>query len=133
MTMTLVITRNVPDRFRGFLASVMCEVTLGVYSGPEMNPAVRDRVWAVMTEWFDATFAADTAVVMTYADPREAGGQAFRTLGVPKVDLQAHDGILLVRCELTQETHRSLTIHEERNRGATSGAGEGALDVPPRR
>ena len=124
MTMTLVITRNVPERFRGFLASVMCEVTVGVYSGPGLSPAVRDRVWAVMTEWFDATFAADTAVVMTYADPREPGGQAFRTLGVPKVDLHAHDGMLLVRCELTQETQRSLTTHEERNRGAASATGE---------
>ena len=120
MTMTLVITRNVPDRFRGFLASVMCEVTLGVYSGPGLSPGVRDRVWKVMTEWFDATYAADTAVVMTWPDPRAPGGQAFRTLGVPKVDLQAHDGILLVRCELTLETQRSLTIHEERNRGAAS-------------
>ena len=124
MTMTLVITRNVPDRFRGFLASVMCEVTLGVYSGPGLSPAVRDRVWAVMTEWFDATFAADTAVVMTWPDPREPGGQAFRTLGVPKVDLHARDGMLLVRCELTQETQRSLTTHEERNRGAASAKGE---------
>lgn len=116
MTMTLVITRNVPERFRGFLASVMCEVTLGVYSSPGMRAGVRDRVWKVMEEWFDATYAPDTAVVMTWPDAKAPGGQAFRTLGVPKVDLHAQDGMVLVRCELTAETRRSLTTHEERNR-----------------
>jgi CRISPR-associated protein Cas2 len=119
VTMTLVVTRNVPERFRGFLASVMCEVTLGVYTAPKMTPGVRDRVWKVMEEWFDATFAPDTAVVMTWPDAQAAGGQAFRTLGVPKVDLHFHDGVALVRCELTAETRRSLTTHEERNRGAS--------------
>ncbi len=119
MTMTLVMTRNVPDRFRGFLASVMCEVTLGVYSAPKMSPGVRDRVWRVMEEWFDATFAPDTAVVMTWPDPKAPGGQAFRTLGVPKVDLHTHNDMVLVRCELTAETLRSLKTHEERNRGTT--------------
>ncbi|MEI2616046.1 MAG: type I-E CRISPR-associated endoribonuclease Cas2e [Thermomicrobiales bacterium] len=54
------MTRNVPDRFRGFLASVMCEVTPGVYTSPGMTRAVRERVWAVMEEWFDAGDAPDT-------------------------------------------------------------------------
>lgn len=119
MTMTLVVTRNVPERFRGFLASVMCEVTLGVYTGPRMSAGVRERVWKVMEEWFDATYAPDTAVVMTWPDPKAPGGQTFLTLGVPKVDLHTHDGMVLVRCELTAETLRSLTTHEERNRGTT--------------
>jgi CRISPR-associated protein Cas2 len=130
VTMTLVITRNVPDRFRGFLASVMAEVTLGVYCGPAMTVAVRDRVWTVMTEWFEAIGEADAAVVMTWPDARAPGGQAFRTLGVPRVELQAHDGMLLVRSELTQETRRSLTTHEERNRGAASD--EAAPDAASR-
>ena len=115
--MTLAITRNVPDRFRGFLASVMCEVTPGVYSSPGMTRAVRERVWDVLEAWFDAT-TPDQAVVMTWPDARAPGGQAFLTLGVPKVDLCEHDGMKLVRCELTQGTRRSLTIHAERNRGS---------------
>lgn len=118
MTMTLVVTRNVPERFRGFLASVMCEVTLGVYTSPGMTAGVRERVWKVLTEWFDATFAPDTAVVMTWPDAKAPGGQAFLTLGVPKVDLHEHDGLMLVRCELTADTRRSLETHAERNRGA---------------
>lgn len=112
--MTIAITRNVPDRFRGFLASVMCEVTPGVYTSPGMTRAVRDRVWTVMEEWFDPTIA-DQAVVMTWPDKKAPGGQAFLTLGIPKVDLREHDGMKLVRCELTKSTQRSLTIHAERN------------------
>ena len=118
--MTVVITRNVPERFRGFLASVMCEVTLGVYTSPRMTRAVRERVWTVMTEWFAATANPDQAVVMTWPDAKAPGGQAFLTLGLPKVDLHEHDGMILVRCELTAETRRSLTTHEERNRGGGS-------------
>jgi len=97
----------------------MCEVTIGVYTSPRISPAVRDRVWAVMVEWFDATYAPDTAVVMTWPDAKAPGGQTFRTLGVPKVDLHTHDGMVLVRCELTAETLRSLKTHEARNRGTT--------------
>ena len=115
--MTIAITRNVPDRFRGFLASVMCEVTPGVYTSPGMTRAVRDRVWAVMEEWFHVTIP-DQAVVMTWPDPKAPGGQRFLTLGVPKVDLQEHDGMKLVRCALTKSTQRSLTIHAERNAGS---------------
>ena len=36
---------------------------------------------------------AYSAVVMTWPDVKSPGGQAFRTLGVPKVDLQEHDGV----------------------------------------
>ena len=50
--MTVVVTRNVVDRFRGFLASCMLEVAPGVYTAPRMNAAVRNRVWLVMEEWF---------------------------------------------------------------------------------
>ncbi len=130
MTMTLVVTRNVPDRFRGFLASVMCEVTLGVYTSPKMSAGVRERVWTVLCEWFAETAEADHAIVMTFPDAKAAGGQAFRTLGVPRVDLQEHDGMVLVRCELTADTRRSLEIHEERSRPRAASP-EGADASPP--
>jgi CRISPR-associated endoribonuclease Cas2 subtype I-E len=44
--MTVVVTRNVPDRYRGFLASCMLELAPGVYTSPHMNQSVRERVWA---------------------------------------------------------------------------------------
>jgi CRISPR-associated protein Cas2 len=116
--MTLVVTRNVPERFRGFLASVMCEVTVGVYTSVQMSAAVRDRVWAVLCDWFvaDCLEETDRAVVMTWPDAKMPGGLVFRTLGIPKVELHEHDGMMLVRCELTQKTQRLLQVHEERNR-----------------
>ena len=42
--MTVVVTRNVPGRYRGFLASCMLEVAPGVYTNPGMTRAVRERV-----------------------------------------------------------------------------------------
>ncbi|MEO0813153.1 MAG: type I-E CRISPR-associated endoribonuclease Cas2e, partial [Myxococcota bacterium] len=38
--MTVIVTRNVPMRFRGFLASCMLEIAPGVYTSPGMNRGV---------------------------------------------------------------------------------------------
>lgn len=110
MTMTVVVTRNVPDRFRGFLASVMCEVAPGVYTGPGMSHGVRDRVWTVLEKWFEG--APDQAVLMTWPDRSVQGGQRFATLGTPKVELFEQDGVFLVRAALTVEAHRSLKTND---------------------
>lgn len=48
MPMTVVITNNVPGKYRGFLASCMLELAPGVYSHPKMNAGIRERVWNVM-------------------------------------------------------------------------------------
>ncbi|MCP2899144.1 type I-E CRISPR-associated endoribonuclease Cas2e, partial [Salmonella enterica subsp. enterica serovar Typhimurium] len=52
MSMTVVVTRNISSRVRGFLASAMLELAPGVYSAPRISPAVRDRVWDVLKDWF---------------------------------------------------------------------------------
>ena len=44
MSMTIVVTRNVEARVRGFLASTMLEIASGVYTAPTLTPAVRDRI-----------------------------------------------------------------------------------------
>ena len=51
MPMTVVVTNNVPNRFRGFLASCMCEIAPGGYTAPRLTKAVRERVWAVLESW----------------------------------------------------------------------------------
>lgn len=104
--MTVVVTRSVPERFRGFLASVMCEVAPGVYTGPRMAAGVRERVWKVMTEWFEG--AEGEGVLMTWPDAKAPGGQVFLTLGSPRVDLYEIDEMVLVRAELTAESRRSM-------------------------
>ena len=47
---TLVVTRDVEERHRGFLISVMLEIAPGVYVSPRMSQGVRERVWSVLTD-----------------------------------------------------------------------------------
>jgi CRISPR-associated protein Cas2 len=54
MALVTIVTRDVADRFRGFLASVMLEVAPCTYVSPRMSKGVRERVWRVMTEWHTA-------------------------------------------------------------------------------
>ncbi|MBK8265658.1 MAG: type I-E CRISPR-associated endoribonuclease Cas2 [Nannocystis sp.] len=96
MPMTVVVTSALPDRFRGFLASCMCEIAPGVFTSPNMNDGVRKRVWDVLCDWF-AHFPAGGSIVMTWPSKQEPGGQGLLTLGLPKRELVAHDGMVFVR------------------------------------
>jgi CRISPR-associated protein Cas2 len=103
MSMTVVVTRNVAARYRGFLASVMLEIAPGVYTGPRMTKGVRDRIWTVLSDWFVASStvglrAEDRAsIVMTWRDQEAEGGQRVLTLGIPAKTLVEADGLLLVK------------------------------------
>lgn len=99
MSMTVVVTRNVSGRTRGFLASVMLELSPGVYSAPRISPAVRERVWSVLRSWFANEH--DASVVMIWQERDQPGGQAVRTLGSPPVTLADVDGLLLGRRDNT--------------------------------
>ena len=92
MSMTLVVTRNVSNRVRGFLASSMLELAPGVYSSPHISPAVRERIWYVLVDWFFQERAA--SVVMVWADNTAPCGQAVLTLGVPPIEVVSVDGLL---------------------------------------
>jgi len=100
VSMTLVVTRNVSNRSRGFLASSLLELAPGVYSAPHISPTVRERIWAVLTDWF--ALEKDASVVMVWADNTAPCGQSVRTLGVPPVEVVAIDGLLT--------THRSTDL-----------------------
>lgn len=95
MSMTVVVTRNVSSRMRGFLASAMLEVSPGVYSAPRISPAVRERLWTVVGGWFPNE--RDASVVMIWQDRDMPGGQAVRTLGSPPITLVDVDGLILAR------------------------------------
>lgn len=95
MPMTVVVTSALPDRFRGFLSSCMCEVAPGVFTSPNMSDGVRQRVWTVLGEWFP--YAPGGSIVMTWPSKQEPGGQGLRTLGLPRRELVAHDGLVFVR------------------------------------
>lgn len=93
--MTVIATRDVTPRFRGFLASCMLEIGPGVYTAPRMTPAVRDRVWAVLEAWFAETRGG--SIIMTWRDPSLPGGQRVLVLGSPPCDLVRYDGVFLAQ------------------------------------
>lgn len=90
--MVVVVTRNVPDRFRGFLASCMLEIAPGVYTSPRMTKAVRERVWNVCCEWA-GLIPDDGGILMTWRERGHPSGQAVATLGWPRKELVELDGI----------------------------------------
>lgn len=75
----------------------MLELAPGVYSGTRLNSSVRDRIWAVLSDWFGQELEA--SVVMLWEDPHMPGGQTVRTLGLPPVEVIAIDGLLVSRRE----------------------------------
>lgn len=94
MPMTVVVTRDVADRYRGFLASVMPEVAPGVYVSPELSRAVRERVWTVLVDWWGGMPGG--SVVMAWRDTAAAGGLGLTMLGTPPVTLADLEGVLVV-------------------------------------
>lgn len=93
MSMTVVVTRNVSPRTRGFLASSMLELAPGVYSAPRISPAVRERIWQVLDEWFPRE--KEASIVILWADPQVPGGQNVKTLGTPPVKFVEMDGLIV--------------------------------------
>ena len=95
MPMVVIVARDVPDRFHGFLASCMVEIAPGVYTSPIITRRVRDQIWSVMTSWF----AGRGSLVMTWRDPLAPGRQGLATLGITPRTLVNSDGVLLVKRE----------------------------------
>lgn len=44
MPMTVLVLRDVADRYHGFLASIMPEIGPGIFVSPELSRGVRERV-----------------------------------------------------------------------------------------
>lgn len=105
MAMCLVVTRDVPLRFRGFLASCMLEIAPGVYTQPDMSSAVRERIWAVLSDWW--TYYREGAIVMTWPTPTSGQRQAVRTLGEPAKEVMEYDGVYVVRREPLKPSTRA--------------------------
>lgn len=102
MSTTVVVTRNVSERMRGFLASSMLEIAPGVYTAPDLSVAVRERIWNVVSQWFAAE--AEASVVMVWQDSQMPGGLGVKVLGSPPIDLVMVDGLVLARRSRKQKT-----------------------------
>jgi len=95
--MVVIVTRDVPDRFRGFLAGCMLEIAPGVYTGPRMTSGIRLRIWDVLIDWFQTTGGG--SIVMTWRDKQAPSGQGLATLGNPPQEFTVYDDHVLIRCE----------------------------------
>ena len=95
MSLTMIVTRDVEARYRGFLASAMLEVAPGVYVAPRLSKAVRDRVWAVMCDWH-ATLGRGS-VTLVVRDKSQVGELRIETLGEAPKNIVDADGVLLVK------------------------------------
>lgn len=95
MALVMLVTRDVPDRFHGFLASVMLEVSPNVFISPRMSPGVRKRVWDVVSGWHQAEPGG--SMVMVWRDLNETGGIGLAHVGTPPRELIELDGMWLTR------------------------------------
>ena len=95
MPMCVIVTRDVPARFRGFLASCMLEIAPGIYTQPDMSASVRERAWTVLCDWW--AFSGKGSLVMTWSAPNKPERQGILMLGEPAKDLVEYDGLYLVR------------------------------------
>ena len=95
MPATLIVTRDVEARYRGFLTSIMLEIAPGVYVAPNMSAGVRQRVWTVVTGWWSTL--GQGSLTMVWPDPRVPGGLRIEHLGEPPKAIVDADGVLLVK------------------------------------
>jgi CRISPR-associated endoribonuclease Cas2 subtype I-E len=95
MPMTVVITRDVAERYRGFLASIMPEAAPGVYVAAELSAGVRERLWKVLTDWWSSLPGG--SIVLLWKDSSAPSRLGLICLGLPPRDFVDLDGSLLVR------------------------------------
>ena len=95
MALVTIVTRDVADRFRGFLSSVMLEVAPCTYVSPNMSKAVRERIWKVMTEWHSNVPTG--SIVMIWRDREATGGVGLSHLGTLAKTLFEIDGMWITR------------------------------------
>jgi CRISPR-associated protein Cas2 len=95
MALVVTVTRDVPDRYRGFLASVMLEVAPCTYVSPRMSKGVRERVWKVLNDWHESDPRG--SIVMVWRDMEAVGGVGLASLGTPTKTLIDLDGMWVTR------------------------------------
>lgn len=95
MALVTIVTRDVADRFRGFLASVMLEAAPCTYISPRMSKGVRERVWTVLSDWHAAEPRG--SIVMVWREREATGGVGLACLGTPAKQLVEMDGMWIVR------------------------------------
>ena len=93
MALTVLITRDVEDRYRGFLASALLELAPGVYASPVLSARAREKIWNVVADWHAQLGSG--SIVLLYPDRQADGGMVVRSLGQPPRQPIRVDGVLL--------------------------------------
>jgi CRISPR-associated protein Cas2 len=99
MVLTVLISRDVEDRYRGFLASAMLELAPGVYASPNLSAKARDQIWGVLTDWHSRLQSG--SIILIHPDRQADGGMAVRHLGSPPRQAVRLEGVLLTRLRVT--------------------------------
>lgn len=95
MPMTMVVTRDVEGRYRGFLTSIMLEIAPGVYVSPDLSAAVRERLWGVLSSWWSTLRRG--SIIMVWREKSASGNLKIETLGEPSKEIADADGVLLLK------------------------------------
>jgi CRISPR-associated protein Cas2 len=95
MPFTIVVTRDVEDRYRGFLGSIMLELAPGVYAQPRLSAGVRSRISDILADWHGQLRRG--SIVMCWAEPSANGGLGLRSFGEPPKSVVSHCAMLLIR------------------------------------
>ena len=95
MPFTVIVTRDVEDRYRGYLGSIMLELAPGVYAQARLSAGVRGRLLSVLTDWHGQLRRG--SIVVCWAEPAGSGGMGLRTFGEPPKTIVNHDAMLLIR------------------------------------
>jgi CRISPR-associated protein Cas2 len=101
MALVTIVLRDVPDRFHGFLASVMLEAAPNVFVSPRMTAGIRRRVWAVIEGWHGEE--PQGSVVMVWRDLEVTGGVGLAHLGQPPREIVELDGMWITRRRRTKD------------------------------
>lgn len=106
MPLVVIITRDVEDRYRGFLGSTMLELAPGVYAQPRMSAGVRGRIADVIDDWHGRLH--NGSIVMCWAESSANGGLGLKTWGEPPKQVIAHDAMLLIRRALRDKARGKI-------------------------
>lgn len=80
--MVVICLNGVADRCHGYLRSIMLNVHTGVYVSMDLDAGSRDRVWAVLEDWWQ--WEPRGQAVMIYRDKSKPMEIDFRILGGTK-------------------------------------------------
>lgn len=91
--LTVVVTRDVADRYRGFLSSVLAEVAPGTYVAANLTAGIRERIWRVVCDWWEELPGG--SILMACADKNAPSGISVLAVGTPPIRIVEVDGVLL--------------------------------------